>query len=89
MRSISAGSRPVSAAASSSVYAAVDRREQVLDVAEGEPAGLAGAADLLQRVAALAQARDDAGVGGGGRRPAAVVLRDHALVAPTAAASRA
>ena len=60
------------------------RREEVLDVAEGQPAGVAGPADLLERVPALSQPGHDPRVGGrGGRPPAvAVVLGDQALAGP-------
>src|SRR5205823_14212593 len=59
--------------------------EEVLDVAEGEPAGLRRAADLLQRVAALAQPRDEPRLRGGLLRPAPVgALRDEARALPPA-----
>ena len=45
--------------------------QQVLDVAEGEPAVADGAPQLLERVAALAHPRDHPGLGRGGRGPAA------------------
>jgi len=59
-------------------------REQLRQVAEGQPPALAGGADLLERVAALAHARDEPRVRDGGRRPAAVVLRDQPAGEPAA-----
>ena len=59
-------------------------REQLVDVAEREAAVLAGPLDLLERVALLAKPGDDARVRRGGGRPAAAVVRDHALLAPAA-----
>ena len=70
MRSISAGSRPVSRAASSSVCTRSSDGSSSWRIAEGQAALLAGLADLPQRVPALAQARDEPRVGDGGRRPA-------------------
>ena len=81
-RSMSAGSSPVS------VGRVLQRcrrlcslAEHRLDVAVGEPALLARLADLLERVAALAQAGDDPRVGDArpaSSSPFAVDLRDHA-----------
>ena len=60
-------------------------REEVFHEAVGEPPLVARAAQLLERMAALAQARHDPGVGGRGRSPAllvAAVLGDHAGLCP-------
>ena len=82
-RSISSSSSPVLAAASSRRdRRARVAREQVLDVAEREPPIADGPPQLLERVTALAHPRDDAGLGGGGRRPAAVLDRDHLRLRP-------
>ena len=59
------------------------RREQVLDIGERQRAALAGPVDLVQRVAALAQAGDDPRVRGGGQRPMPVVLWDQAVLGPS------
>ena len=87
MRSISAGSRPVSlrppARACTSPPAG---REQLVHVAERQPAVLAGPLDLLERVALLAQARDDPRVGRGGAGPAAAVVAGSRPARPSAAA---
>ena len=67
-RSISSSSSPVRAAASARRDRALAMPgQQVLDVAEGEPAVADRAPQLLERVAALAHPRDDPGLGGGGR----------------------
>ena len=68
-----------------------------LQVAEGEAPALAGRADLLQRVAALAHARDEPRVRDGGRRPgrrrtagsgrASIQRRSVAGVVPTSRAT--
>ncbi len=60
------------------------RREEVLHEAVGEPAGLRRGPDLVQRVPALAQARDDARVGERRRRPAVVGQRHQPLSGPAA-----
>ena len=62
--------------------AALDRRQQVLDVAEGEAPVANRSADLTQRVAAIAHPGDDPGLGRGGRRPAPVLDRDDAIGGP-------
>ena len=59
-------------------------REEVLHEAVGEPAGLRRGPDLVQRVPALAQARDDARVGERRGRPAVVRQRHEALSGPAA-----
>jgi hypothetical protein len=60
-------------------------RQQLLDVAEGEPALLRRAPDLGQRVAALAQAGDHAGLRDRPLAPAAVrERRDEAVLHPAA-----
>ena len=58
-------------------------REQVLDIGERQRPTLARAVDLLQRVAAVAQAGDDPRVRGGRQGPAAVVLWDQAVAGPS------
>ena len=60
--------------------------EHVLDVAVGEPALVTRALDLLERVAAVAQPRDDPRMGHRGARPfaAAVHLGDDAVTRPAA-----
>jgi len=60
------------------------RREELLQVAERQPAAVARHADLLERVAALAHPRHQARVGDGVGRPLAVVLRDQAAALPAA-----
>ena len=57
------------------------RRHQLLDEAEGQPAALGRRADLVERVAALAQAGDDARLRDRGRRPAPVARVRHEAVA--------
>ena len=84
MRSIRAGSSPVSSAASRERARARRAREEVLEVAVGEPAGAGGLAQRVERVPALAQARDDARLGDGGRRPAPVAERDDPVLDPAA-----
>ena len=63
---------------------AFGHREEVLDIAEGEPAGVARAADLLEGVPARTQARDDPRMRGGGRGPFALPARDQPLLGPAA-----
>jgi hypothetical protein len=60
--------------------------EHVVDVAVGEPALVTRALDLLERVAAVAQPRDDSRMGNRGARPfaAAVHLGDDPLTRPAA-----
>ena len=65
----------------------VRRREQLLDGAEGEPAVADRAADLAQRVAALAHPRDDARLRRGGRGPVAALDRGSLAGRPSASAS--
>ena len=60
------------------------RREEVLHEPVGEAPGLRRLADLVQRVPALAQARDDPGVGERGRRPAILRQRHEPLAGPAA-----
>jgi hypothetical protein len=62
----------------------LQRRQQLLEEAEREPAALDGDADLLERVPALADAGDEPGVADRGGRPRAGVLRDEAAVDPAA-----
>src|SRR5205807_6545900 len=68
--------------------AAVGAAQEVLDRARGELATIARALDLLERVPARAQPRDDAHVGGGGGRPAAVVAGHEPLRDPAADGTR-
>ena len=82
MRSMSAGSRPTSSAASSSGPRRVVAREQVLGVRERQAPGLAGLADLVERVPAVAQPGDDPRVRRHRRGPPAVVAGDEPLVGP-------
>ena len=56
--------------------------EEILGKAEGKAALAPGALEVLERVAALAHARDDAGLGGGCRRPAAAAYRQDLLLSP-------
>src|SRR5207253_8433173 len=62
----------------------VSTREELVHVTEREPAVLARLLDLLERVAVLAQVRDEPRVLGGGPRPAAAIVGDDSLVAPAA-----
>ena len=87
-RSISAGSSPVSRVTSSNEYFRLPAREQLVHVAERQPAVLARPLDLLERIALLAQARDDPRVDRAGAGPAAAVVRDHPLLAPAAQGGR-
>ena len=82
MRSTSSGSSPVSRATSSTRRLLLRLGEEVLGEAEGEAALAAGALEVLERVAALAHARDDAGLRGGGRGPAAAAHRQDLLLRP-------
>jgi hypothetical protein len=59
-------------------------REQLLQVAVRQPAGLGGLPQLGERVPALAQARDDPGLGDGGGRPLTVGQRHDAVAHPPA-----
>jgi hypothetical protein len=60
-------------------------RQELLHVPEREAALVRGPADLLEGVAAVAQARDDARVGDRGVVPVAVAgLRDHPRLGPAA-----
>ena len=62
---------------------ALVRREHLLDEAEGQAPALHGPPDLVERVAALAQARDDARLGHRRRRPAPVArVRDQTVPRP-------
>ena len=74
IRSISSSSRPGRARPprARAIGALAVPGQQVLDVAEREPAVADRAAQLLERVAALAHPGDDPRLRGGGRRPAAV-----------------
>ena len=57
-------------------------REEVLGEAEGEAALAARPLEVLERVAALAHPRDDAGLGGRGGGPAATAHRHDLLLGP-------
>ena len=59
-------------------------REEVLEQAVGEPARFGRRADLVHRVAALAQPRDDPRVRDRGRGPLAVGERHEAVAGPAA-----
>ena len=62
---------------------ALVRREDLLDEAEGQAPALDRLTDLLERVAALAQARDDARLGDRRGRPAPVArVRHEAVLRP-------
>ena len=56
--------------------------QEVLDRPDRQLAGVAGVLDLLERVPAGAQPRDDPHVGGCGQRPVSVVAGDEALLDP-------
>ena len=82
MRSTSSGSRPVSAATSSTVDLLFGLGEEVLGEAEGEPSLTPGPLQVLERVAALPHPRDDASLGGRGGGPAAAAHRQDLLGGP-------
>ena len=82
MRSISSGSRPVSAATSSTVTCSSGLGEEVLGEAEGEPALAPGLLQVLERVAPLAHPRHDPRLRRGGRRPAPPPHRHDLLLRP-------
>ena len=58
------------------------RREEILEIPIGEASGVRGLAQLIERVPALAQARDDARVRNRGGRPPPVAERHDAAVDP-------
>ena len=76
-RSISASSSPVRSAASPRVRLRSRPGQEVLDVAERQPALADRAAQLGERMAALAEPADHPRLRGGGGRPPAALQRDH------------
>ncbi len=82
MRSIVSSSSPVRARRLAAREALALDLEQLEDAPERQPPVLGRGANLRERVAALAQPPNQAGLAERGRRPGAVVLRHHALSDP-------